>query len=130
MQRQKQICIKCDSTVNKKPIEEYVDWQGHSVGCSRRKAHFRYHPKGNPRRITFKGKRVFLTENPRTGECSHCHRKVGEGIQKTQMHHIKYHKDDPLKDTVELCSGCHSKAHAKIRKKLKIKKGKEFVSKV
>ena len=25
------------------------------------------------------------------------------------MHHIKYHDDDPLKDTVELCVSCHNK---------------------
>jgi len=23
------------------------------------------------------------------------------------MHHIQYHEDDPLKDTVELCGRCH-----------------------
>ena len=25
----------------------------------------------------------------------------------TAIHHIKYHDEDPLKDTEELCPGCH-----------------------
>jgi hypothetical protein len=63
----------------------------------------------NKRRINIKGQNVVYVEsNPRTGQCSICLRKVGEGIKQTQIHHINYH-DDPLKDTIEVCVSCHNK---------------------
>lgn len=61
------------------------------------------------KRIVFKGKRIWLKVYPRTGVCSNCKRKVGEGIKQTAMHHLQYHPEDPLKDTVELCPSCHDK---------------------
>jgi hypothetical protein len=30
------------------------------------------------------------------------------------MHHMEYHPEDPLKDTIELCVGCHIRRHTKI----------------
>ena len=65
----------------------------------------------NQKKLVYKGKTVILKENPRTGQCSKCKRKVGEGIKLTVMHHLKYHDEDPLKDTIELCVRCHNKAH-------------------
>ena len=63
----------------------------------------------NPRRLNPKGKhRIVLEQNPRTGICQICLRKVGEGIKRTSLHHIQYH-NDPLKDTIELCNSCHMK---------------------
>ena len=58
-------------------------------------------------RIKFKDKRVYLKENPRKGICSQC----GKTDCRTNIHHIKYHDNDPLKDTIELCVICHTKKH-------------------
>jgi hypothetical protein len=57
-----------------------------------------------PKRILFYDKRIFLDKNPRTGKCSMC-----GATGRTEIHHIKYHKDDPLKDTIEVCASCHRK---------------------
>jgi len=73
------------------------------------------------RRITFKGKRFMLKENPRTGICSNCNKSVNNGeIKKTHMHHEKYDENNPLAHTIELCAGCHSKTHARLRKEVLI----------
>jgi len=62
-----------------------------------------------PRRISFRGKRILLKENPRKGICSNCGKSVAKGeIKTTNIHHTKYHYDDPLKDTIELCVKCHN----------------------
>ena len=68
--------------------------------------------KYNPRRIRlwFKNKSINLKENPRTGICSWCGR-----IGKTDIHHIQYHDNDPLKDTIELCAVCHRKETRRLR---------------
>lgn len=55
-----------------------------------------------PRRILFVNKRIELDRNPRTGKCLMC-----GNIGRTEMHHIQYHRDDPLKETVEVCARCH-----------------------
>jgi len=73
-------------------------------------------PINNPRRLNYKGKQIYLKENPRTGICSSCGKGVGEGIKKTSIHHIQYHDDNPLKDTIELCSGCHRKETCRLRR--------------
>jgi len=62
------------------------------------------HPINNPRRLSFKGKTILLKENPRKGICKKCGK-----VRLTDIHHEKYHDDDPLKDTQELCKSCHSK---------------------
>ena len=67
----------------------------------------------NPRRFTFKGRVITLKEEPRTGVCGLC-RKQGQ----TNLHHFaEYHDDDPLRDTIELCVGCHIKQHIKNRER-------------
>lgn len=60
------------------------------------------------RRILFKNKRVAVDTNPRTGKCFNCG-KIGL----TNLHHTTYHEEDPLKDTIELCVGCHRSLHKK-----------------
>jgi DNA-directed RNA polymerase subunit RPC12/RpoP len=67
----------------------------------------------NERRMKFKDKVIHIEKNPRTGVCSLCGNKVGEGIKRTGMHHIEYHDRNPLKDTVELCGSCHIKESMK-----------------
>ena len=67
----------------------------------------KWNPINNPiinkNQIRFKDKKIYLGFNPKTGVCSLC-RYQG----KTHMHHIKYHPEDPLKDTIELCISCHN----------------------
>ena len=69
------------------------------------------------KRILFIDKRIKLDRNPRTGVCQSC----GKQGARTEIHHIKYHPNDPLKDTVELCTPCHRKTFpAKGKGRLKI----------
>lgn len=68
-------------------------------------------------RIRFKGNTVFLPFNPRKGVCSKCLRSIERGeIKRTCMHHEKYDAANPLANTIELCSSCHRKRHAELRK--------------
>lgn len=91
-----------------------------NVLCSRCYNKYISHPKrqkeDNSRRMLFlyNGKRnvVFLSKNPRKGECSVC---KNTGIT-THMHHTKYDYKNPLNNTVELCMSCHSKETARLRK--------------
>jgi len=68
-----------------------------------------YNPIYQPRRIVFKGKRISIKKNPRIGVCNWCRAVVGIDCKQTQMHHVEYHDDDVLKDTIELCVSCHGK---------------------
>jgi hypothetical protein len=77
----------------------------------------------NPRHIYFKGKPFILPIEPRKGICSWCKRKKGDEFIRsdgkpakirTHMHHIEYHDDDILKDTIELCQVCHTKESWKL----------------
>ena len=68
----------------------------------------------NPKHLVFKGKTIQLKERVLTGVCSLC----GTADRKTNMHHIKYHDNDPLKDTIELCQSCHVKEHWRLGSKL------------
>lgn len=70
----------------------------------------------NRRLIRFRNRQIKLDKNPRTGICSQCKRKDGDSYInkrgksckiKTTIHHLEYHEDDPLKDTIELCRQCH-----------------------
>ena len=91
-------CNKCDNNLFKNP---------------------KYRPDGVYMRIWFKNRGIRLKENPRKGVCSICGKKVGDEfinysgkvvrIKKTHIHHINYHDDDPLKDTIEVCPQCHMK---------------------
>ena len=65
------------------------------------------------KRIAFgRKKRVFLDSNPRTGQCTQCLRRVGEGIKVTGMHHAKgYYMIFPWFGIVELCGRCHVHQH-------------------
>jgi len=72
------------------------------------------HAKYNPRRLTYKGKVVMLKEERRIGVCNLCRAIVGEidaqvgmPCQRTNMHHLEYHDDNVLEDTIELCMRCH-----------------------
>lgn len=58
----------------------------------------------NRKRMHFKDKSIRFTYNPRKGICKLC-----GSTKLTHMHHKKYHDEDPLKDTIELCNSCHTK---------------------
>jgi hypothetical protein len=94
------ICSNCNlnkSYVNK---QGYENWYRHKDGFLCQKCHVRL--IAHPKRIQFKDKRITLKQNPRKGICSKCGKKA-----KTHIHHIKYHKENALKDTIELCGSCH-----------------------
>lgn len=55
--------------------------------------------------IFYKGVRIAVRKIVRLGICKKC----GKTDCKTELHHIQYHDDDPMKDTIELCSSCHGK---------------------
>jgi hypothetical protein len=75
-------------------------------------------PINNPiyqhRRLVYKGKRIMLKEDPRYGICQLCGAVKGTDCKITVMHHMKYHDDDPLRDTIEVCVACHARQHHNI----------------
>jgi hypothetical protein len=107
-------CVECGSTetyISKTTGVQY--WRkGRCQKCHDKQA--------RPKRLSFKEKRIYLSANPRKGVCTWCGKKKGESyithygktaIVRTLLHHKQYHPEDPLRDTVELCWGCHVKAH-------------------
>jgi len=130
----KRICSACDSTttvIRKTKLGTlYECWRYHDgfVLCERCYCRYIDNPKNNPRnnkkwnpinkyrRIRFKDKVVSLKKNPREGICKLCGKKKGIDCKKTNMHHLEYHEDDPLKDTIEICVSCHTKESWRIRK--------------
>jgi len=127
-------CVACDSTTtyrNKLGIEKWVSHDGnwfchkcydkyihnpvYHVNCKE------WNDRNNKNDILFKGKSIQLKYNPRKGQCTKCNLKIGdlyincEGkwavLKRTCLHHIEYHDDDPLKDTIELCVACHRRTH-------------------
>jgi hypothetical protein len=63
--------------------------------------------KKNTKRIQFHGKDVWLPFDPKAGVCNVCRAVKGIDCPTTEMHHVEYHLDAPLKDTIELCPRCH-----------------------
>lgn len=113
-------CLNCDSKTTRLKLGKYPQWFKHKNGFLCHKCYNKlisnpkWYPVTNPKRIMFKpiGQQISIEANPRTGQCSKCLRKIGEGIKRTAMHHIEYHDEDPLKDTIELCNRCHRKQHS------------------
>ena len=75
--------------------------------------------RDNKKRFLFRNKIVRSKQTLRIGKCSWCIKKIGDTyinhlgkldiIEKTHIHHIRYHYDNPEKDTIELCPSCHMK---------------------
>lgn len=65
--------------------------------------------------MLYKAKRILLSQNPRLGICTVCGKKG-----RTDMHHIEYHDDNPLRDTIELCGLCHRRVE-RLDKKFMLK---------
>lgn len=122
----KRLCLNCGSTTTYVDKRGWTHWRHYKDGflCHRCESRLiwnpilnkkwnkitnaKWHPINDPKRIRFKDKRIILKENPRTGICSLCR---SQGL--THIHHIKYHEDDPLRDTIELCNRCHKIEHIK-----------------
>lgn len=66
------------------------------------------------RLITFLGKRILLTFNPRKGYCKTCSNNIFDGSSKiTHLHHYFYVPIMVWACTIELCVGCHKNKHRK-----------------
>jgi hypothetical protein len=101
-------CNSSDTYIDKKTGVHY--WRkGLCQKCHDKLIH---NPKWNviinKKKIRYKDKQILLSSDPRKHFCVRC------GLfGKTHLHHLKYHDDDPLKDTIELCPSCHGKNHGK-----------------
>ena len=145
----KRICVACDSTTTYIDKNGWVMWRFHdgdwfcNVCYQRYVAIHRYYPQPNRKfkpHFMFLGKPVYTKDEPRKGECNLCHKKVGDKfidyygkeriLKGTDLHHIEYHKDDPLKDTVELCDSCHMKESRAVERNERLKKQIEYDEKV
>jgi hypothetical protein len=70
--------------------------------------------------------RIKDREKVREDKCKICNKGIGDNyinykgeitpIKLLSIHHYKYHKNNPLKDTITICSSCHSKLTWKKRK--------------
>jgi len=115
--KSKPICNKCykkrwNRSNSKKRKLDYKKWKENNPDYY--ETYLRQH---YITRINFKGKAIFLETNPRIGTCSNCGRSIAKGeIEKTNMHHIKYDPKNPEAYTIELCTRCHSKEHARLRR--------------
>lgn len=69
-------------------------------------SHAKIHQTPKPTIFIYKGKPMDAGKPVRTGICSKCGK---QGY--TQLHHLQYHDDDPLRDTIELCAQCHGIWH-------------------
>ena len=131
----KRTCINCKTNKSYLRKEGYEIWYNYKNGklCQKCRAKLIDSPKWdaitNARKIRFKGKRITVKANPRTGQCSFCNKKVGDEfinskgkkgkIQRTSIHHVVY-DNDPMMATIELCNQCHTKLHWKHKKKIPI----------
>jgi hypothetical protein len=121
-------CSVCAATKTYN-LKWYRDGNSGYYHCSHCHQNLVYRPKWNPltnpRRINFKGKRIYLAKPPRKGVCSICKTKVGQFhprsgnyVRATHMHHIEYDSNNPSANTIEVCPSCHRQEHQK-KKKLK-----------
>ena len=85
----------------------YVDDEIFCLNCYERIFKPETTKKRNSRRLTFEDKVLHVKENPRIGVCNMCRAVFPFDCVKTDMHHEKYNKNNPLKDTLELCPNCH-----------------------
>jgi hypothetical protein len=82
------------------------------VGYKKRTAETRkkYNDKYNIRKIKFIDRQIIIDKNPKSGYCSWCPNNIHDGSCKvTNMHHIKYDKNNVLANTIEICASCHAK---------------------
>lgn len=122
--RRRNICKPCFASLLRKGgryheshAKSCLSWYG--VGENRER-----HVEAMRRRITFRGKRIILTENPRTGICSECRAVITEKqTRQATMHHEYYDEDKPDDGTTERCDSCHTRFHD-ARRREEIQQGK------
>jgi len=68
--------------------------------------------------LTYRGQKRYFDEDIRKGECYFCHLygRTQNYHRITQLHHLYYDDEDPLRWTLELCTGCHVKLDVKCRR--------------
>ena len=71
----------------------------------------------NPKILHFRGRKIVYDQNIRTGYCYFCKKYVRTPnyYKRTYLHHLDYDDSDPIKWTLELCSGCHYRCDPKNR---------------
>jgi hypothetical protein len=112
----KRVCVNCNSDKTYTDRKGRKHWYNHDGWyCNNCNNKLFKNPKWKPttvkRRINFKGRFKYIKKILRIGQCSRCHRKIGEGIKRTSLHHTKYDESDPRAHTVELCNSCHRYLH-------------------
>jgi len=109
------ICSNCGSDKtyiqdkNKRWPRPCWAWHNGKLYCKKCSSKLFINPKYTKRRIYYNGKKHYYPFELRTGVCQWCKKKG-----KTHLHHIEYHDDDPLKDTIELCIACHNEESWKL----------------
>ena len=101
------VCFNCKSDKTHIEKDGYAHWRSNNNQWYCNNCYYRLfvnqkHHNSRRMKWTPSGKQIYLKENPRIGICKNC----GE-IRRTEIHHINYHEDDPLRDTMELCVPCH-----------------------
>lgn len=138
------VCFNCNKSktyIQEGKYERWYKHEGHWVcfKCWYKLVYFpkmgrtnykKYYPQRlksqSNRKLLFRDKVIILPIKIKTGQCEWCKKKIGElfinsrgkeaTIKNTNIHHVEYHEDDPLKDTVELCVSCHSKESSRLRR--------------
>lgn len=111
-----------------KPFEQWLCERCNNHLIKNPKWHPITHPITNPitskkwnqinstKRLKFHDKQIILDNNPRTGYCSWCTNNIfDKSCKHTHIHHKKYHINDPLEDTIELCPSCHRKETIRLK---------------
>lgn len=123
-------CFICKSTKTHIDKNGHEQWYYHygQWYCLKHNNHYFRNPKYIPKTITFRNKQVIISKTARIGKCSKCGKKIGDEyldtrkkikkIKRTHIHHIEYHDDNILKDTIEICASCHGYETWKYRKKI------------
>ena len=104
------ICSNCGSdktyikdSKGKYPRPEWA-WHNEKLYCYKCSFKLFLNPKYNKRTLYYKNKKHHFPFDIRTGICQLCKKK-----SITARHHLEYHDDDVLKDTIEVCRSCHNK---------------------
>jgi hypothetical protein len=110
--------IRKDSTSGNSTEYWVLDKEKDGHMCNRCYMKYVINPKLRPlwdNRFYFKGKTKYASKRPRIGVCNFCRAVVGQInaqmdnklCKRTNLAHLAYHEDDPLKDTLEACVSCH-----------------------
>lgn len=85
----------------------------------------RYERKRSKQFIKFKGRRLYIRFDPKIGVCNLCRAVIPFDSPMTNIHHDQgiYYENDPLKNTIEICVGCHTKESIKLGQ-ISVKRGR------